>query len=333
VALTSGSRVSQANPAEDLATLINTAITAHSNWQFVEDYTVSTTKWSVYKCLGAGNSIGSDYYVFFNRLTTAGTTVLYGPGAAETYTTGTHSYGHPCPVPSTSNATPASDGSSGGATVYALAATQQPTTLQAQDLTTSTSAYDYWIAVNNDGLWIGTRVSTTNYGAIVGPLDSLVDTPATNDPFPLAQSYLRLASNNSNTYASTSRHALVTTAQPRMWGLINPATSADIYVTWPNAALVGAVGGTGELYQAGKAVGARVVAMTWAGCPSVSYGGNQAASVVGRNRGLWRHLLSYSLGAGVVIGDTVTVGAATYMYTGFVYNSTIAGLFYETSAT
>ena len=49
-------------------------------------------------------------------------------------------------------------------------------------------------------------------------------------------------------------------------------------------------------------------------------------TTTGANRGLYRHLLYYAIAAGVTVGDTITVGGATYTYVG------VGNVWFETSA-
>lgn len=317
---TSGSRASQANPAEDLYGLISTQLTAHGNWTFVEDYTVSTTKWSVWRCNAAGSSLEIDYFVMFSRSTAAGANLLY-VAVAETYTVSTHSYGHPAPQGTSSTSTPAADGSYGGTTVYALSSSLGTISTLFTHSVTPGATYDYWIVVTNDGLTVTVKVGTTVYNFTLGTLDSLVPNPSVNDPVPLGIGSSVSAGNTTTAcQAMMTRHPLVTTAHARLWG-ITPVNGTG--TQWPPA-MVGSVGvAGGDRFYSDQPVGVKVLARTWA------YENGSSALTAGVNRGLWRHILMFNTSS-VTVGDTVTVGGETYVC---INNpSGTVGIFYNTSA-
>jgi len=313
---TSGTRSLQNNAAEDLYQLVKTQMAAHGNYTFVEDYSTATYIWSVWK-VGALNSNGVPYYQLFCRTIADGLTLYVG--LCEDYNAATHSFYRATPYASTTARVVQSDGSYGGATATVLPnATSINPSLQTSALTQSASAYDYWIAVNNDGIWIGSRVGATSAASIVlGTFDSLVVDPATNDPICLFNGG-NTANSTSTAYTTTTRHPLLSGSLAYVWGAYEWFSTS---IVWPSLAAAGSVGGTnGDLFQNGKAIGARIAVRTFASQRGASI------TTYGANRGLFRHMLYFAIAAGVTAGDTITVGGATYAYMGN------GNVFYEISA-
>lgn len=312
---TSGTRTLQSNSAEDLYGIIATQLGAHGNWTFIEDVSLATYKYSVWRC-GALNSTGVSFYVFFSRTIAAGTSL--GFGLAEDYDSATHTFLRGAPTVSTTARTPAADYSiSGAATTALYNAAAGGLNMLVQTLVLDPSSYDYWIAVNNDGMWVGARVGAgTPQGVTLGTFDSLVQDPATNDPRPLFIGH-NTANTTSASFTTTTRHPFASGSQGYWWGAYEWYTN----LTWPSAAVAGSVGASsGDLFQGGKAVGARCLLRTWA----VQRG--QSITTFGQNRGLYRHMLYFGLAAGVTVGDTITIGSSTWVYTGK------NGVFYESTA-
>lgn len=310
----SGSRTAQANPAEDLYTLIAAQLTAHGGYTFIEDYTITGFKHSVWRCNAAQNSSGVDYYLIFTRQTVAGAVSFY-LGVSEGYTVGTHSVIRPAPNATSTTVTASANNAYNSTTeTYALTAAVNPVNLYQDLLVTSTSAYDYWIHVHKDGVNLATRVATTSYGIGCELFESLVLTPATNDPYPVLVYGANTASGTTTPAGGMTRAPFLVAASgalARIFGLGDFGRVAA--AEWPTQAVQGSVGGAGNLYQASKAVGSRLLVR--------SHSQQQATNgpeTVGYNRGLFRTLLSYAIAAGVVTGDTVTVGTDVYVYVGAV---------------
>lgn len=306
----SGTRTLLTHAAEDLYSVIATQLAAHGNWTHVEDFTAGTThKWSVWRC-GALNSTGTPFHVLFNR-TVAASTTLY-VGICEEYDVATHAAIRAAPTNPTARI-PNADGSYQGATPTVLPATITIPTIGLRGLAAATSAYDYWVAVNNDGAWFATRVgAAAPINVILGTFDSLVVDPAVNDPRPIF-----VANDTDSPAGLSTRHPLATTSQANLWSLDSWFTAA---YQWPAAAVVGGVGTTvNDLFQGNKAVGARMVVRVWAR----TQGG--ALNLVGNNRGLYRHLLWFAVTPSVTVGDIITLGETTWVYMG-------RNMFYETSA-
>lgn len=305
----SGSRTGEANPAEALYNVVAGELTAHANWTFVETWDAgASARWHVWKC-GTANSAGVEFHVLLGYSPAAGATGL-GVALVEGYRTTDHMFNHPAPYTSSSNFTPAADSSYGGTTYYAAPANvQNYGNLFVPVQYTSASAFDYWIAVNNDGLMLVSRTGTSSYPVILGTYDSLIVDSAVNDPYPLVISQMNTGVSSSTPSASATRHPMVTTAQPRLFGVMTPAMPS---MTWlPAIAGVGQAGiaASGDVYLNNEPSAGRAMVMTWSG-----YYGNPA--VVGKVRGLYRHIINVNPGSGVAVGDTISMGGETYMYLG-----------------
>lgn len=311
----SGTRTLQSNSAEDLYAQASAALGAHGNWTFIEDFSTALYKWSVWRC-GALNSTGVPFYVFFNR--TIANSASLGIGIAEDYDSATHAFTRGAPTTTSGVKTPVADFSITGATTTVLYNAVGGTNMLVSTVAVDPSSYDYWFACNNDGFWLGCRVGAGSpQGTFVGTFDSLVDNPSVNDPRPIFMSG-NVANGTSASQTVTTRHPFVTTALAYLWGLSECWGTA---YTWPSNAIAGSVGSaTGDLWQGAKAIGARIMARSWAF--------QRAASITtsGGNRGLYRHILHFAIAAGVTIGDTITIGSSTWVYTGK------GNTFYESTA-
>lgn len=303
---TSGVRTSQANPGEDLYAQVAALMTAHGNYTFIEDWTLATFKWSVWR-VGSLNSTGTPYFLLFNRTVANGNNLNIG--LCEEYDQPSHSFTRGTPNSTSTVRTPAADYSTGTAPVALPNATALSPSLRTYEVTGDPTSYNYWIAINNDGLWIGTRVgANAPNGVLAGTFDSLVENPATNDPRPLFAGGGATANSTSQAYISFTRHPFASGSNTWWWGAYEWWTGQ---LTWPSAALIGQVGAaTGDLFQSAKAIGARQLMRTWA----IQRSGS--ATTYGSNRGLYRNVLCFNVAGAVAIGDTITVGSSTYVYTG-----------------
>lgn len=309
----SGTRTLQANPAEDLYSIVAADLADHPNWTFIEDVTLATYKYSVWRC-GPLNSTGAPYYVFFHRTNANGTGL--GIGLAEDWNTATKAFLRGAPTASTTARTPNADYSITGNTETSLYnAAAGGVNMLIQTVVLDTSSFDYWFASNNDGFWLGARVGTAAaQGIVCGSFDSLVVDPATNDPRPLMIGH-NTANTTSAAFTVFTRHPFASGSAAHWWGAYEWYTN----LTWPSLAVLGTVGGTtGDLFQQGKAVGARVVMRTFAL--------QRTVTTQGQNRGLYRHMLWFGNAAGVTVGDTITIDSTTWVYTGK------GGVYYEATA-
>lgn len=324
MAYTTGSRLTQANPAEDMYNLIAAAFTAHAAYEFVETWVVTTATHHVWKCKGALNSMGADYFLVFSRLNAAGSLSL-NVALCEQYNATTHVISKAVPTITSTAATPQADGTFTAATTTLSTQTTSETNVFRAQATGSTSAYDYWLITTNDGFWFGTRVGSSNYGFLVSTYDKLI-TPASADVFPvvLMGTGTSASESTSSIAGGCTRHPLVTTSQARMWG-VRALLSAGSVLAWTSPMNVygASVGNPGSLYQEGRPLASRVAVVNWATVTTYS------SAATGDVRGLFRNLLISQATAAVVMGDTITVGSDVYVHMG---TGTTYTTWYNTSA-
>lgn len=299
MALTFGTRTQQANPAEDMVTLVRDACLAQGAWELVEDYTTGTVKWTVLRCKASSNLLGQPFYVLLNRSTNAGTTTVY-VGLAEGYDTATHSYIRPA-MQNASAATPSVNQAYNSTTeTYAVSTAQTPGTLWTHALTGNATSYEYWLVPNNNGLTLIFRHSTSTISMVhVEVAESLVDNPAVNDPMPLCI----WAGTTSGLNGAVTRAPLATAAQTYLWTLVGSTDWTPRIGT-----ILGTGTNAGNLFQGNKPVGTRVRSRTY------HESNNTNSSTAGWARLLYRRVLGFNYAAGVVTGDTITVNGATWLF-------------------
>jgi hypothetical protein len=180
-------------------TQMQTTIPSHANWTLVESTTMNAgaVPCDVYKCSSVGNGLGADFYAAVMQ---SGVNLYFG--VAEGYNTSTHKPKRAAVhAPVTLNTLQADGGfmsatteidwfngtfNPGGAAGTAMASV-------ASNAAYSGAQIDDWkVMVGADCFYFAAR-STAYYG-YVGPYDSLVATPATNDPLPLVMVQCQLAS-------------------------------------------------------------------------------------------------------------------------------------------
>src|SRR5690606_322196 len=109
-----------ATPSADAMSIIESMLTAHPAWEFVENYVDGTYTNRVWKCLGTENDFGQDFYVAFMRLTATINTAPIIVQAAEQYNSTTHVATRALAVPGATFNPEATFASPYGATGYAF---------------------------------------------------------------------------------------------------------------------------------------------------------------------------------------------------------------------
>ena len=179
MAFSTGTITSSATPTVDLIALVETMLTAHAAWTFVEEYTSGSNVSRVWKNEGALNGFGQDFYIILWRSTTTSTTTLYLL-AAEDYNSTTHLCIRACAQPGTTFTPEATYNSAIGATGQVFSNTTWNTVCA---LTTSTAAFEYLIRVTNNSLLIKSS-SGSAYGVGAGLFTPFF--PSQPNEFPLA---------------------------------------------------------------------------------------------------------------------------------------------------
>lgn len=184
---------SAAQPAKDLMDTVGTLIDAHAAWEFVEEVAGTGTNVSrVYRCLGASNGFGTDFYMAMTRTSlTSGVVLVMGEG----YDSGTKKLTNPAPYFTTTPTAPDTDLSYPTDRHVANETTLTAATqgflfgagsLVANTLTgllSNTTGFTYWAFVGSSYVVVATRVGATGYAAYAGLYDSLHSTLL--DPFPI----------------------------------------------------------------------------------------------------------------------------------------------------
>lgn len=287
---------SDAAPSTTLLTAIESALTTHPAWEFVEERVVSTYTCRVWKCLAAYNAQGIDFYIAFRRATATIGTSLIDVLAGETYDTGTGNMTRYCP-PTGSTYTP--DGTYNAIT----GATASNLTIPyIRSITTSTVTFTYSLLVTNNALMV--YCSTTSGFIYVGIFNSVWTEWGTKE-FPLIVASPGATAPN----ASISRLPGVTTSTSSA-----ASTTISANVTWETP--VGSIAGTIPAVAASKARGAR---------PKVTPAADSSTP-----RGAMYDVLYFNCAAGVVAGDTATVDGRAYIC---YFGSTTFSIWVDTEAT
>lgn len=309
-----GAITANATPSTALIAQIETTLSAHAAWQFVEEFIAGTMTYRVWRNLGTANGFGQDWYLIMHRLSSGTGNVFFA--AAEQYSTTTHAHTHPCPaepqnISSTNGPIPDADFAYPGGpypltgTVGYLGGTDKLFTVQ---MGTSTTAFDYYYTVTNTGLMIATKVVAVITAGAVGLFDSLL-TGGTPDPFPLMIVNIPQSQSSTVSAGAFSRMPRQQLSLPHQFSMQDHATSQASW--WNVSVSVTVVGGaaavSSDRYQQNRPVACRVLL-------SPRQGLIQPADV-GFARGLMKDMIMLNV-TGVVVGDTVTIGADTYVYMG-----------------
>lgn len=298
---------------------IKATILTHSNWEFVEATTFGSAVYSadVFRCKAAGNGLGVDFYVMIANTTANGTIYC---GLAEGYNTSTHLPRRPAMIGAATAQTLQADGSlmpsnqeldwvtgtynpGGGARSVNNAATM-----------TCIAVTDYCIAVAADAVYVIGRDVTNSMGFYAGVYESLVPTPATNDPLPLMLMGGNILSQTTGVAGTISflRH-------PMRGGLSTPwacsgggsggtVAPTSFTTTAPFVTIGGVVSGTdsGDLYASGAGYAVRTYLLNAYTASSATAGRDKTGWLRGRMK-----YQRYVPQAGV-FPDTVTIDGVVY---------------------
>lgn len=303
-----GSFTSQASTtaaATAIRTQMQTTIPTHSAWSLVESSTTSgALPVDVYKCAAAGSGLSADFYVAVYQ--SAASLFLQ---IAEGYNSSTHRPKRCALNASTALQTLQADGGLMPATTEIdwAAGTYNPGggALSAFALATIAPAVtdDYFIVVAKDGLALSIRTAAQLIYA--GAYDSLLPTPATNDPLPLCVW-------KSNASGAALRQPMKGSASIGLAGNLNGSGNGQV----PNAALLnnwnlGTVGAAAtdnfDFYVGNPTADKFGIQNSW----------TPGSATVGRNingwlRGSFRLVRGIAVPVGAIWNDTATVDGTTY---------------------
>lgn len=317
-----GTVLTNPTPAFGMRDVLEAALTAHGNWEFVKTVpnTPANVDQRVWRCKGAGNGFGTEFYLFLvYNLAGTGNLTYY---TAETFNATTNVFGHPCPLENTTATAPAADFSFGGATTYNVST--YATNAHLETLALSTTQFDYFVLVGRGHIMVNVRVGSVTNGIYIGLFDSLM----TTDPFPLVifnPGNISVA--NVPLPGTFSRMPDVTGSVARQFAVREFTTLA--VTAWTNPAVLhgGQVGlpglDSGDLYAGGVPLGSRVL------LTPLNY---TSPGLYGAIRGLCRDLLYFETPTAVQPGDTMTVSGQTWVLTGALPTSSTFGLWMNTEA-
>lgn len=173
------------NPADDARIAIKTVVAGVSGWSVLDDgYTASSIARTVLKCEAATSGLPNDFYVILHNSTVASTQQLW-VSVCEGYNSTTHTITYPQ--------------ISGHATDSSCRSTSTPSlsSVGNQAWGSSSTGYNFASAIQasqskmwavclfDDGIAIGAGNAAT-YLVYAGVFTSLIPSPSSNDPMPIA---------------------------------------------------------------------------------------------------------------------------------------------------
>lgn len=173
----SSGTITSATPASDLLSTLESLLTAHGSWSYVQQVTLSGNNYRVWKSNGSGtgaNSFGQDFYVIF-RADTAANNVL--ACVAESFITSSGNVVRPVAGKNSSSPLNANGSFGNETTGIALNDSSLPYVY----VQTPTGGFPYYISITANRICLASGSNTAFY---VGLFDSLL--PA--EPFPLCMS-------------------------------------------------------------------------------------------------------------------------------------------------
>ena len=287
------STITSADPAQAFLDAIEAQFNLHDNWEFVEQVTIATINYRVWRNRGSGlanaaanNSFGSDFYIAMYR--SSATDLRFK--VFESWDAINKKVIRPCK--NTSTLTPNAN--------YSWGDEVNGYTLDSASLTYSntgvaliTTGFEYGISVTRNHMWVWTKISTMDCSMGFGIFESLVS----GEPFPL---YLSKDGNGFHNFAggafAWSRHPGIAIA-----------SNVNNFVGYGESLLGPRLGGVGDAendrFHGGGILYAPFT-VTAFGSPRSAYGW-----VRGK---LYDTILLNSVGSSRV-GDTCVVGGVTYV--------------------
>jgi len=295
----------QTTPATSLITAIEAALTAQGGWTAIETVVIGANTFKVWRCNGATNGFGTDFFLYLGRATAGTGNVTVRLSEAWDATGKLVLRG--CYGGTNTSVLDSATGSRFGATTYAIdSANWSATTL------TTATAFTYWIIATKDALIVQTSSGTNIVYAGIYADNALVQAQQPTLRFPLALA----------TFAGMSAPAssLGLTRIPGAsngsvnWNTVRGASATD-------AGVMGLAGSVDSASLAYPTWGAVVAAPIFLGAGNMSSSAPTSFSAI---LGTFKYLYAIGIGAAPVRGDTVTIGADTYILGSAVSNVGIA---------
>lgn len=155
------------SPQVDAIAFIETGLTAHAGWVFIESTTFTHGGFSktarVWKCLGSQNAGGLDFYVLLIRYTDGSSNPCIGVRLSEGYDVSTHTVSRPVPATGSANTVSGTDFSIGNGTLYALTLATPTAGAQQEILSqigvTGSQSADHYLVVSKSFIAYSINVS------------------------------------------------------------------------------------------------------------------------------------------------------------------------------
>ncbi len=277
-----------ADTGHGLLSALETMLTAHASWTFVEEYVATTVTNRIWK--NEDNSWGEDFYVIFS-ITTAGSKT-FNVRACEYWDTTTHRAVRPVYDPGSNHAPSATYAAHSDTGQYAPVYNG---TFAIGYTGSGTTIIDYWYLVTRDGLYMAT---TGGVSVAVGVFEPLF--PENTQEFPLF--LINMYGEGGGGWVSR---------RPTQSGVLTPdcfsvhswrPPSGSGIPVYSYTFLMGSLAGapSGRALYGGAAVGGR---------PLIAYKTQSG----GQYRGLWRDGLLFDTGTNHAIGDTATVDGVEWV--------------------
>lgn len=279
---------SDAAAGTTLLNAIETLLSGHAAWSFVETVVSGTFTCRVWKCLGTANSWGSDWYLILRRSTSGIATSAITITACESYDSSGHLMTRFMQSLTTA-ATPDSTLNSVTGTTT-VAPGSAPFTMT---VTPSVTTFTYWILLTKNSLVLRSSIDTSP--AYIGLFTPFFAADWPTKEFPLVCTLL----GNGNSLGACTRCPGTTVSTANASKVDLPLSGGTTVLDIGGSALtIGIIAGTSPDILNSKPRGRRVgVLRTYSGLP----------------HGAYYDLLFFSVATGVAIGDTVTIGANTWV--------------------
>lgn len=319
--------ITNADPASAFLTAIESALSAHANWDQVETFTLTNPQ-SIWRNNGSGasaNSWGADFYIAFEKVSTT----QFRVRTSEQYTpaSGTPANARmikPCRAAignTNTTITPNADGSFGISGGYAPNDISILGYVGYSSLVTT--GFDYFIILSKDYLRVGLKQAANQCIWETGLFDTLLPgAPGPVEPFPLYQicstNGSPVTTNHSGSgsgYGSMTRHPNLPdqTARAYLWSLDSDNSSTIV------GARMGGPGNLTGISSSDRFQGAGYVPY---GIPALQTNTSSDASLVGRWRGRPKDTIVVATDvSGVGIGDDWTLGSDVYVNWRIPFNS------------
>lgn len=286
---TSGT-ITSATPSTVLLAAIETEMTNHPAWEFVEEYVDGTYTNRIWKNLGTENDWGQDYYVALMRLTSGIGANPIIIKAAEQYSTSTHLAIRNIGPSSSTAVTPAATYASYNETGLSFT----NSVIFSPSITVQTTAFTYHIGVTANWFSVYNTTMSTTYGPLItGLYTSFWVTDWPDQEFPLVSRYAF--------HSSTSGGGAYSRRPGRIGVATNYCFNVCVATGLAYTNLIGNIGTTHSLLGS-KLYGSPYATSTYL----------DSSNSAGPAKGIIPDMLIFGYSTTPALGDTLTVDAETW---------------------